>query len=122
MSTTTLYAELVVVGTGALVFILLFFYALFGDQSWLSKFQPDSIGTAIYLIPVLSVIYLLGIVVANVTHRMFEGLEEQLRENVLCGLDYKHIRNDLYTSGDAQNLVHEFESDGARFEFVAAGT
>ena len=111
MSITTLYAELVVVGTGALVFVLLFFYALFGNQSWLDKLQslPDSIGNAIYLIPGLSVIYLLGIVISNVSHLLFERRENRLRKEKLNEFEYDEIRNGLYTSPDAKELVGDFE-------------
>lgn len=114
MSTTTLYAELVVVGTGAMVFVLLFFYAFFGNQSWFSKLAvPASIGSAFYLIPVLSVIYLLGIVIANVSHLWFQSLEERLRRESLKEFDkqyqYDRLRNALYTSPTAKDLVGEFE-------------
>jgi hypothetical protein len=114
MSITTLYAELVVVGSGAVVFILLFFYSFFGSQSWFSKLAvPASIGSAFYLIPVLSVIYLLGIVIANVSHLWFQSLEERLRQESLKDFDkqyqYDRLRNDLYTSPNAKDLVGEFE-------------
>ena len=111
MSITTLYAELVVVGTGALIFVLLFFYALFGNPSWLEKLQslPDSIGNAIYLIPGLSVIYLLGIVIANVSHLLFKRREDRLRKENLKAFKYDDVRNGLFTSPEAKELVGEFE-------------
>ena len=111
MSITTLYAELVVVGTGGLVFVLLFFYSLFGNPSWLGKLQsmPDSIGNAIYLIPALSVIYLLGIVISNVSHLLFERRENRLRVEKLEKFEYDDIRNGLYTSPEAKALVEDFE-------------
>lgn len=114
MSITTLYAELVVVGSGALFFILLFCYALFGNQSWFAKLEvPATIGNAIFLIPALSVIYLLGIVIANVSHLFFRSTEMRLRCESLKAFDkhyqYDEIRNDLYTSPDAKELVGEFE-------------
>ena len=114
MSITTLYAELVVVGSGALFFILLFCYALFGNQSWFAKLEvPATIGNAIFLVPALSVIYLLGIVIVNMSHLFFRSTERRLRRDSLKALDkhyqYDEIRNDLYTSPDAKELVGEFE-------------
>ncbi|HSE33488.1 MAG TPA: hypothetical protein VLA93_18085 [Pyrinomonadaceae bacterium] len=109
MSITTLYAELVVVGTGALLFVLLSFYAFFGEPSWVPKLSANSIESVISLIPVLSVIYLLGIIVVNISHRIFDGPEQHLRKRVLGNINYEQLRNELYTSADVQNLVHDFE-------------
>jgi len=109
VSITTLYAELVVVGTGALLFIALAFYAFSGDISWLTKFPSNTLGATIVLIPVLSVIYLLGIIISNVSYRMFARFELDLQKRRLGDLDYERVRNELYTAHDAQNLVHDFE-------------
>lgn len=114
MSITTLYAELVVVGSGALFFILLLCYSLLGNQLWFAKLAvPATIGNAIFLIPAVSVIYLLGIVIANVSHLLFRSKEERFRSESLKDFDkkyqYAEVRNDLYTSPDAKDLVGEFE-------------
>ena len=114
MNITTLYAELVVVGNGALVFLLLFFYAFFANQPWFSQLpMPSSIGSAVYLIPVLSVVYLLGIVISNLSYLWFHSFEEQLRSESLKEFDeqyqYDRLRNHLFTSPTAKDLVGEFE-------------
>ena len=117
MSITTLYAELVVVGTGALLFVLLSFYAFFGAPSWTPKITAGSIESVISLIPVLSVVYLLGIVMANVSHIVFKKWEERLRKNKLADViqdvpvkeKYEQLRTELYTSPNTQNFVHDFE-------------
>ena len=108
MSITTLYAELVVVGTGALLSVLLLVYAFFG-ASWVPKLSADSIGTVISLVPALSVVYVLGIIVVSISHRIFDGLEEHLRTGLLGEINYGEVRNELYTSPNVQNLVHDFE-------------
>jgi hypothetical protein len=105
---------MVVVGSGALFFILLLCYAFFGNQSWFAKLAvPATVGNAIFLIPAVSVIYLLGIVVANVSHLLFRSKEERLRCESLKEFDehyqYAEIRNELYTSQEAKDLVGEFE-------------
>ena len=108
MNITTLYAELVVVGTGAAFFVLLLFYSLFGNVSWIDKLKSLN---AIHLIPALSIIYLLGIIIANVSYKVFEKLEKRLRIQILKEFDaqYEEIRNLLYTSDNTKDLVEEFE-------------
>jgi len=114
MNFTTLYAELVVVGTGAMIFILLFFYSFFGDRSWLSIFDlKDSslLGNALVLVPALSVIYLLGIVIANLSHLLLLCWENSLQTKglKLRGKEYRKVRGALYTDLKAKDLVADFE-------------
>ena len=111
MSFTTLYAELVVVGTGAMTCVLLFFYAFFGDSSWFSRLKGLSLADVAALIPVLSVIYLLGIVIANISYLLFAPIEKRLqRDNLKEFADkYQEIRNELYTASNTKDLVEEFE-------------
>src|SRR6267378_8713020 len=97
MNTTTLYAELIVVGAGATLFIVLLFYSLFGDPSWFSKLGGlTSIGSVISLIPVLSVFYLLGIVISNVAYLLFKSREQGLRHKKLSKIkhEYERIREE----------------------------
>jgi drug/metabolite transporter (DMT)-like permease len=111
MNTTTLYAELIVVGSGTSIFIVLFFYSLFGDASWLSKLGGlSSIGSVVSLIPVLSVLYLLGIVITNVGHLVFKRWEERLRKKNLSDIksEYEEVRTTLYTSTN-KDLMEQFE-------------
>lgn len=111
MNITTLYAELVVVGTGAMIFILLFLYSCLGDPAWLSKVKElPSLGggVVVFLIPALSVIYLLGIVMTNLGHLSGEWVEERLRKSKLAG-KYDAIRNRLYTLPDTKDLIEDFE-------------
>jgi hypothetical protein len=112
MSFTTLYAELVVVGTGALIFILLLFYSLFGDWTWFGRFEQQNsyLEYGVILIPALSVIYLLGIVIANVSHQLFKSLESCLQTKALGQYGkYETIRSALYTDPDAEHLIADFE-------------
>ena len=123
MNTTTLYAELIVVGSGATLFIVLLVYSLFGDLSWFSKLGGlTSIGSVVSLIPVLSVFYLLGIVISNVAYLLFKSREKKLHHKKLSKIQheyerireekisdvYEDIRTTLYTSGHTE-LIHEFE-------------
>jgi hypothetical protein len=57
MNTATLYAELVVVGIGAMISIVLFFCSLFGDSSWVSKLAGLATTCGVVLlIPMLSIV------------------------------------------------------------------
>jgi hypothetical protein len=112
MNTTTLYAELIVIGSGAAIFIVLLFYSLFGDTSWYSKLGGlASVGSVVSLIPVLAVLYLLGIVINNVGYLLSKGLEKRLRREKLSeiGHEYEEIRNALYTSADVKDLIEDFK-------------
>lgn len=116
MSITTLYAELVVVGNGALLFILLFFHAFVGDWSWFAKLKGlESSTSLVILIPALSLVYLLGIIITNLSHLVFLSWEEDLRTKMVEDLglqdkeEFERIRNELYTSPDTKDLIEDFE-------------
>jgi hypothetical protein len=111
MSITTLYAELIVVGSGTMIFIVLLFYSLLGSPLWFGRLKElSSLESVIFSIPVLSVIYLLGIVIANVSHLLLEPLEEWLRTKRLgTEKKYEDIRIILYISPNMKDLVEEFE-------------
>jgi hypothetical protein len=96
MKTTTLFAELVVVGTGATLFVLLLFCLITsscvlpeGTENGITtiidavKELTPSISSIFALIPVLSVMYMLGIVVNNLSYRLFSPFENNLREDRL---------------------------------------
>ena len=112
MNTTTLYAELIVVGSGGMIFAVLLFYSLFGDSSWFSKLGGlTAIGSVVSLIPVLSVFYLLGIVISNVAYLLFMSREKRLRDEKLSNFkrDNDEIRKEKairYLRGDQEHSVH----------------
>ncbi|MCP5120408.1 MAG: hypothetical protein GY953_57165 [bacterium] len=70
MNTTHLFVELVVIGTGAMAWVLLTTVALFG-YDWI---PADRIFTTPALVPILAVVYLFGIV----TDRAADGLFERI--------------------------------------------
>jgi hypothetical protein len=111
MNTTTLYAELVVVGSGAMISIVLFFCSLFGDSSWVSKLAGlATTGGVGLLIPMLSIVYLLGIVTSNLAFILFKHKEDEMRRKTFPEIkhSYEDVRNDLYTSPH-KDLIDEFE-------------
>jgi hypothetical protein len=70
MNTTNLFVELVVIGVGALVWIVLCILALFG-YDWIPFEEVLSIPA---LVPILSIIYVLGIVFDRIADTIFEKL------------------------------------------------
>ena len=111
MKTTNLFVELVVVGTGAALFVVLLFYTfgadrfLFGQNlSNLSK--PDDLAS---IIPVLSLIYVLGIVTDKVAYRIFKPTEDRLRKAQFGNEGYYQKRHILYTSANTTQAVEAFE-------------
>ena len=108
MNITTLYAELVVVGTGATMFVALMFYSVFGDSSWFSGLGKLTSISVAWVIPTLSVVYLLGIVISNLSFLLFEEREKSLRDAKFSTVNYETVRNALYTSTHKE-LIDEFE-------------
>lgn len=111
MNITTLYAELVVVGSGTMISLVLFFYSLFGDSSWVNKLPwLATTGGVVLLIPLLSIVYLLGIVISNVAFKLFECVEGNLHSKMFPEVtrNYEVVRNDLYISLH-KDLIDEFE-------------
>jgi hypothetical protein len=109
MSTTTLYAELVVIGTGATIFVLVLFYCLTGDSSLFTRLGGlSSLGSAAALIPGLSIIYLLGVINTNVGYLLFKWPENWLRRQALKSKHkYDMIRTNVYTS-QYHDLIEDF--------------
>lgn len=116
MKTTNLFVELVVVGTGAALFLVLLLFTFFGDQPWLYQGISKSDDVA-SIIPVLSLIYVLGIIVDKVAYRLFKNSEDHLRRNKfrvestepdkLKG--YYDARHQLFTSPNTTAAIEAFE-------------
>lgn len=111
MKTTTLFAELIVVGTGAAIFLLLLCYAVFGVPCWFVDFFNLSTAKSVtFLVPILSFIYMLGIVINNLSHLIFKVFENRLQQKMLGETDrYKRLRNQIYTSPGHKEMVDDFE-------------
>ena len=117
MKTTVLYVELLVVGTGTAIVLLLLAHVLFGHEAWfvdMLEFTTEQ--KFLTSIPILSIIYMLGIVTTNLGHRAFKSTEEKLRNNNLKSggspdviYDYLEVRNQLYTTSNTEALIVDFE-------------
>lgn len=89
MNTTNLFVELIVIGVGATLWIVLLILSLFG-YAWVPF---DGLLSLPALIPILSVIYVLGIVVDRLADALFEQI---WKEGLLARVYMQANRNDQY--------------------------
>lgn len=96
--------------------MVLLLFTLFGAQPWLYQWISKSDDVA-SIIPVLSLIYVLGIVVDKLAYRSFKNTEDHLRSSMfkvestepdkLKG--YYDARHYLYTSPNSTAAIEAFE-------------
>lgn len=91
MSTTDLFVELMVIGIGASIWLILFIFSIFGYE-WV---PVDRVASLFALIPVAAVVYVLGIIVDRIADTIFEKLWGQ----TLCEKVYKTKKSTLTTGG-----------------------
>ena len=106
MSTTELFVELLIIGIGAAIWIVLLLLSVFGI-SWLPS---EALLSVTALIPALAVVYVLGIVVDRLCDRLFEliwreSLFRQYYDNRQAYYDDRRILY-LYGAGLAQLLEY----------------
>lgn len=78
MKTTDLFVEIIVIGIGAVISLLLFIFGVFGYE-WVPFDEAVSL---VALIPFISVIYVLGIVIDRVADKLFDGWAKAIRVKV----------------------------------------
>ena len=112
MSTTSLFVELVVIGIGAAIWVALLTLALFGYQ-WIPADKAFSIPTAI---PVLAVVYVLGIVSDRMIDILFDrfwGTNLRLK-HFPDTQKYHEARRTVLTSSDAMSEIIEYSRSRLR--------
>ena len=104
MSTTNLFVELIVIGIGAMLWLTLLTLALFGFQ-WL-QFKVEILVALV--IPLLSLIYLLGIIVDRIADSIFERIwSKQIRKTVYQESNQQNFYNDRRLVLSQQNPITE---------------
>ncbi|NJN87539.1 MAG: hypothetical protein HC881_16045 [Leptolyngbyaceae cyanobacterium SL_7_1] len=98
MSTTELFVELIIIGMGAAIWLFLLIASIFG-VAWV---DADKLLSLPALIPLLSVIYVLGIVIDRVADTLFERVwGRRLLRNYYENQDRFHEdRRILYLQGE----------------------
>lgn len=104
---TNLFVELVVIGIGTVAWICLLILSIF-DFGTLS-FQLITPISAIYLIPILSIIYVLGIITDRFADILFMFFDKKIRKQIFCkGITYQETRCFLYTEGGSLKDLFEY--------------
>jgi hypothetical protein len=103
MSTTNLFVELVVIGVGAMVWLILLTSAIF-DFQWL---QVKSEIFLALTVPLLSLIYLLGIILDRIADLSFEKIwSKKIRKSSYGGTE-QNFYDDRRIVLSQQNLITE---------------
>jgi len=112
MNTTNLFVELVVIGVGAAIWILLLTLSLFGYE-WIPYETAISIPAAI---PILSIVYVLGIVSDRMIDIFFNSLwsNKYRRQCFPLAQDYHEARRRVITSSDAMSEMIEYSRSRLR--------
>jgi hypothetical protein len=78
MNTTNLFVEVIVIGTGALIYIALLSLTIFGCEPFVNlltsieKMQLGEMSLLVSAVPAFSVIYVLGIVTDRIANKIFD--------------------------------------------------
>jgi hypothetical protein len=104
MTTTALFVELVVIGVGAVLWVILAVLALFG-YSWVTlTFEQATSVTS--LVPLLSFAYLLGIIVDRIADQVFAIPASRLRARWFAeAADYYRARDIFYLKAPTRDLA-----------------
>jgi len=106
MNTTSLFVELIVIGAGVGIWLILLLVAVF-DFGWLTFSYPELLGSAI---PALAVIYVFGIIWDRLADRLFELLwADPLRQSHFKKLEnYYEARRIILTRSAALSELLEY--------------
>lgn len=99
MSTTDLFVELIVIGTGAAFWFFLLLVSSLGED-WLPFFE--TLPASIMLILVLAVIYFLGILTDRLADALFDPLwgSKLVEKEFGCAREYYHARSIILTKSE----------------------
>ncbi|MEM7027970.1 MAG: hypothetical protein AAF629_00150 [Chloroflexota bacterium] len=101
MSTTDLFVELIVIGTGGFICLMLLVFTLFG-YDWMPWHQ---MGAPLILVFTLAVIYVIGIIQDRFVDHFFQRWDEPLRAKLFPSIaDYYEARRYVYSHGQAMIL------------------
>ena len=112
MNTTSLFVELVVIGVGAAIWVVLLIFMAFGYE-WVPSEKALSIPAAI---PILAVVYVLGIVSDRMIDILFDyvwGKTFRKKHFPRTG-DYHEARRKVLTRSDAMAHIIEYSRSRLR--------
>jgi len=106
MSTTNLFVELIVIGVGALAWIVLLVLSLFG-WNWV---PTEKVFSTVAIVPLVSLIYVLGIVSDRIADTLFEHWwNDDLRKGRFPEInDYHAARRQILTGSERLSDLLEY--------------
>ncbi len=116
MSTTALVAELLVIGVGAAIWLVLIVLTFLGFD-WV---ELEDLSKAIGLIPAVAVVYLLGIVVDRVADKLFKPWSDKIRLRQFSTIEaFQTARGEVYERSPLRGL---FEYSRSRLRICRSWT
>lgn len=112
MSTTSLFVELIVIGVGAFAWVILFTLTVFG-WGWV---PVDRIFAPTSIIPLLSIIYVLGIVSDRIADSIFERfwVHHVHKEYFRDTQHYQNVRTEIMLKSERLSELLEYNRSRMR--------
>lgn len=106
MNTTNLFVELIVIGVGAFIWLILMVFSIFGF-AWL---PTAALLSPVMTIPILAVIYVLGIISDRIADAVFESIwsDDLLGSYYKDHKEYYHHRRIILTRSERLSDLLEY--------------
>lgn len=116
MSTTDLFVEIIIIGIGGLIWLILLILSFLGHQ-WVPWDKAVSLTS---LIPFLAITYILGIAVDRISDQIFSIWDKDLRRaQFSSNEEYHFARNYIYTYAN-EKIIDLFEYGKSRIRISRA--
>lgn len=121
MNTTLLFAELLIIGLQAAVWIFILLVNVFGT-SWVQAIQASNLANwqAAILIVLLSVFYVIGVIVDRLADVLFSGWERKLRRTSFPDPPMPIVVLRFELARGNEHLNHQFEYNRSRMRISRA--
>lgn len=110
MKTTNFFIELLVIGIGAIVCIILGMYTLFDFD--LSYFK--SLSNPLFVFPISAIIYVLGIVFDRIFDVLTEKFDKKIRAKFLSDAEYNTVRGIYYDDSPSVQQIFDYSRSRIR--------
>lgn len=130
MSTKNLFVELFVIGIGAIIWIFLLILTIFG-YGWLNKefFQSWNILIPLITLPLIALIYVIGIIVDRIADSSLVKIDVKKREEEFkkAEEDYHYVRTYLFYKSNKFKEIFDYSRGKLRvsrswiFNFILIG-
>lgn len=116
MNTTALFVEIIVIGAGGTIWLALLVLSVFG-YNWIPWKEATSIVT---LVPVLSLIYVLGIVIDRLADQLYSTWDKKLRKQEFSSNEEYHNARTYVYNYAPDRIISLFEYGRSRLRISRA--